>query len=209
MCTGCATASGDGTDDEPCIRAAVSACGIELPGTGVEAARMADATERLDDRRGDGRGGIEQPPAGEHHDKPEERPAPPLASVRGEDLEPHEALRYVAKLFKGLALFLLVMLVFEVFMGLRQEGPTAIGTIFIEAIRVIVIAGVLWGFGDIAVVLIESNHDLRASRIILGRISGKLDRAIETGTSPTPTHEPEAHTPRRREMPPDRMRAGD
>ena len=30
--------------------------------------------------------------------------------------------------------------------------------------------------GDIALMLIESNHDLRAARILLGRLNGKMDR---------------------------------
>lgn len=104
---------------------------------------------------------------------------PPEATVRDEDLEPHEGLRYIARLFKVLAVLLLIMLVFEVVIGLVQQGGAAVATLVVEATRLIVLAGFLWGAGDIALMLIESNHDLRASRILLGRLNVKLQRLTD------------------------------
>ena len=100
----------------------------------------------------------------------------PTAEVREDDLEPHEGLRYIAKLFKALALLLVFMMIAEVIIGLNQDGVAALGTLMVEATQLIVFAGFLWGVGDIAVMLIESNHDLRASRILLGRLNGRLER---------------------------------
>jgi hypothetical protein len=111
----------------------------------------------------------------------EEAVAPPLARVRDEDLEPHEGLRYIAKLFKALALLLIFMLVAEVIIGLQQDGLPALGTLLVEATRLIVFAGFLWAAGDLAVLLIESNHDLRASRILLGRLNGRVERLAGGG----------------------------
>jgi hypothetical protein len=109
------------------------------------------------------------------------------AQVREEDLEPHEGLRYVAKLFKTLALLLIFMMLAEVIIGLRQDGLSALGTLLIEATRLIVFAGFLWGAGDLAVMFIESNHDLRATRILLGRLNGRFERFLsERGTPPEP-----------------------
>lgn len=105
--------------------------------------------------------------------------APPEATVRDEDLEPHEGLRYVARLFKVLAVLLLIMLVFEIVIGLVQQGGAAVATLVVEATRLIVLAGFLWGAGDIALMLIESNHDLRATRILLGRLNVKMQRLTE------------------------------
>jgi hypothetical protein len=105
---------------------------------------------------------------------------PPSARVREDDLEPHEGLRYIAKLFKALALLLIFMLIAEMIIGLQQDGTAALGALLIEATRLIVFAGFLWGAGDLAVMLVESNHDLRASRILLGRLNGKLEHMIET-----------------------------
>ncbi|MGQ0562127.1 MAG: hypothetical protein ACT443_09665 [Gemmatimonadota bacterium] len=102
--------------------------------------------------------------------------APPESRVREDDLEPHAGLRYVARLFKVLAVLLILLLIAEVIIGLTQQGGAAIGRLLVEATRLIVFAGFLWGIGDIALMLIESNHDLRATRILVGRINAKVDQ---------------------------------
>ncbi|HSJ15666.1 MAG TPA: hypothetical protein VK939_14680 [Longimicrobiales bacterium] len=123
--------------------------------------------------------------------RPEDPQTPPSARVREEDLEPHEGLRYIARLFKALAILLLFMLIAEIVIGFQQEGTAAIGTLLIEATRMIVFAGFLWAGGDLAIMLIESNHDLRAARILLGRLNGRLDRAFpEPGVDPVTTRKP-------------------
>ncbi|HET7322549.1 MAG TPA: hypothetical protein VFI96_08660 [Longimicrobiaceae bacterium] len=104
---------------------------------------------------------------------------PPGAAVRGEDLEPHEGLRYIARLFKVLAVLLVLMLIFEVIIGLVQQGASAIPTLVVEATRLIVFAGFLWGGGDVVLMFIESNHDLRATRILMGRVNVKLQRLTD------------------------------
>lgn len=104
------------------------------------------------------------------------------AQVREDDLEPHAGLRYVARLFKVLAVLLMLLLIAEVIIGLTQEGGAAVGRLLIEATRLIVFAGFLWGVADIALMLIESNHDLRATRILVGRINSHLH---ERGAGPT------------------------
>ena len=105
--------------------------------------------------------------------------APTEAGVRDEDLEPHEGLRYIARLFKVLSVLLILMLLFEVIIGLVQQGTEAIPTLVVEATRLIVFACFLWGAGDLALMLIESNHDLRATRILVGRLNGKLQRMVD------------------------------
>lgn len=106
-------------------------------------------------------------------------PVAPDTNVRDEDLEPHEGLRYIARLFKILAVLLIVMLLFEVFIGLAQQGVEAIPTLIVEITRLIVFAAFLWGAGDLALMLIESNHDLRATRILMGRLNGKVQRMVD------------------------------
>ena len=101
------------------------------------------------------------------------------ATVRDQDLEPHEGLRYIARLFKVLSVFLILLLIGEVAIGLARVGPEAIGTLLVEATRLVVFAAFLWGAGDIAMMLIESNHDLRAARILLGRLNGKMQRLMD------------------------------
>jgi hypothetical protein len=104
---------------------------------------------------------------------------PPQMNVREEDLEPHEGLRYLAKLFKVLAILLILLLLAEIVLGLVTEGVPAIPTLLVEATRLIVFAGLLWGLGDMALMLIESNHDLRATRILVGRLNGRVARLSE------------------------------
>ena len=114
------------------------------------------------------------PHAGDRRDEPGR-----LATVRDEDLEPHEGLRYIARLFKVLSVFLILLMVGEVVLGLVQIGSEAIPTLLVEVTRLIVFAAFLWGAGDIAMMLIESNHDLRAARILLGRLNGKMQRLTD------------------------------
>jgi hypothetical protein len=70
-----------------------------------------------------------------------------LTDVRDADLEPHEGLRYIARLFKILAVLLIVMLLFEIFIGLAQQGLEAIPTLIVEMTRLIVFAGLPLGCG--------------------------------------------------------------
>lgn len=91
------------------------------------------------------------------------------SQVRAADLEPYAGLRYLSKLFRLMALILLVLLAAEVATGLSSQGLGAAWTLIAEAGRLLVLAGVLWGVGDLAVLLIDVGHDVRATRILLGR----------------------------------------
>ena len=115
----------------------------------------------------------------------------PEMDVRDEDLEPHAGLRYIARMFKILALLLLLLMVAEIILGLVQQGQPAIPQLLVNATRLVVFAGLLWGAADMALMLIESNHDLRATRILVGRLNSRVQRleqiamgAPRTGTGP-------------------------
>ncbi|HVE78947.1 MAG TPA: hypothetical protein VNA89_08805 [Gemmatimonadaceae bacterium] len=90
-------------------------------------------------------------------------------SVRASDIEPYIGLRYLSKLFRLMAIILVLLLVAEVVTGLVSQGRTAIPTLLAESSRLIVLAGLLWGTGDLAILLIDVGHDVRAARILLGR----------------------------------------
>ena len=91
--------------------------------------------------------------------------------VRAADLEPYVGLRYVAKLFRLMALILVLLLIAEVVTGLTTQGSAAIPTLLAEGSRLIVLAGLLWASGDLAILLIDVGHDVRATRILIGRQS--------------------------------------
>ena len=104
---------------------------------------------------------------------------PPGSRVREHDLEPHAGLRYIAGLFKFLAILNLIMLIAEIVIGLTQAGTNALGTLLVEGTRLIVFAAFLWAAGDIVLMMIESNHDLRATRILVGRVHAALQRMAD------------------------------
>lgn len=106
---------------------------------------------------------------------------PPSSVVREEDLEPHAGLRYIARLFKVLAILVTLLLVAEIVIGLSQEGASAVGALLVQATRTLVFAAFLWAAGDLALMFIESNHDIRAARILLGRVNQQLRDASSGG----------------------------
>ena len=85
-------------------------------------------------------------------------------------------------MFKVMALLILLLFIAEIIMGLVQQGQSAIPQLLVEATRLIVFAGLLWGAADMGLMLIESNHDLRATRILVGRLNGKLQRMVDIET---------------------------
>ena len=110
-----------------------------------------------------------------------ERPGHPsfAGELMADILEPHASLRYIARLFKALAVLLLILLIAELALGLIQQGQEAVPVLMVEATRLVVFAGVLWGLGDMALMLIESNHDLRATRLMVWQLSALMKMRME------------------------------
>lgn len=89
--------------------------------------------------------------------------------VRAADMQPYVGLKYVAKLFRIMAVVLAVLLLAELITGLRLHGAEALVLLLAEGGRLAVLAGLLWGSADLALLLIDVGHDVRATRILLGR----------------------------------------
>lgn len=110
-----------------------------------------------------------------------------IPDVRASDIEPYTGLRYLSKLFKVMAVIIALLLVAEIATGLSQVGSAAIPTLLGEASRLLVLAGLLWGVGDLALLLIDVGHDVRAGRVLLSRQTyhmverGRLDSKAAAG----------------------------
>jgi glucose uptake protein GlcU len=96
--------------------------------------------------------------------------------VRSQDLEPYVTLRYIARLFKVLAVLMVVMLIGEIIAGLTTDAAEALPTLIGEVTQMLVLAGLMWGGGDLTLLVIDAGHDLRVARILLGRINAELHR---------------------------------
>ena len=96
--------------------------------------------------------------------------------VREHDLEPYVTLRYIARLFKILAVLMVIMLIGEIVAGLAADAAEALPTLIGEITKMLVLAGLMWGVGDLTLLLIDAGHDLRVARILLGRINAEMHR---------------------------------
>lgn len=107
--------------------------------------------------------------------------------VREEDIEPQKGLHFVAYLFRGLSVLLLLLMVVQVVLGLGNPAPGALGLLMGEAVRLLVFAGLLWGAGDLAMLQVKSHHEMRAARILLARQTYMMRRMAEAaGELPAP-----------------------
>ncbi len=100
----------------------------------------------------------------------EEKRESVVGTVRGSDIEPYTALRWVGTLFKAAAVFLAVAIVGEFIAGLRMEGAGVLPVLLGELARTAVLAVVLWGGGDLVRLVIQLGNDVRAERILLSRL---------------------------------------
>lgn len=118
------------------------------------------------------------------------KPSDPSINVRAADLEPYVGLRYLSKLFKLMGVILVLLLIAEIVTGFVTQGTDAVITLLGEASRLIVLAGLLWGSGDLAILLIDVGHDVRATRILMGRLSAHQVHEIDTNPKTPETNPP-------------------
>jgi hypothetical protein len=157
--------------------------------TGEGVMHREDERDRLDGAPGAGEthrppepagGGSAAPPPPPPEDPEKARRDP--SAVRAEDTEPYIGLQYIARLFKIVAMIVIVAIVAEVVAGLMAEGSGALLNLIAEVIQGGVLAAMLWGAGDLTLLFIDVGHDVRAARVLLGRMSARM-AAADFGTS--------------------------
>ena len=117
--------------------------------------------------------------------------APTLAGVpvRDDDIETARGLHSIAKLFRGLAAVLGLLIAVQIFNGMTSTVVISVGVLAAEVIRLVIFAGLLWGAGDLADLFVKSHYDLRASRILLGRLTRLVGQQPALG-EPRPGDDP-------------------
>ncbi len=121
--------------------------------------------------------------------------------VRSQDLEPYITLRYIARLFKVLAVLMAIMLIGEIVLSFMADEPVSMPDLIARVTQLMVLAGLMWGGGDVTLLLIDAGHDLRVARILLGRINHEMHRAASvqeknSGEKLDGVETPRQHVPR-------------
>jgi len=109
--------------------------------------------------------------------------------VREDDIQPTLGLHWVARLFRGLAMLVFVLMVLQLALGLTSAVDLSYGVLFAEAVRMLILACVLWAAGALADLFVRSYDDLRATRVLLARIAYRL-REIQPIAPPSGGAEP-------------------
>jgi hypothetical protein len=108
------------------------------------------------------------------------------SAIRTEDTEPYIGLQYVARLFKVVAMVVIVALTAEIVAAVVMEGLDALLPLFLELLQGAVLAAVLWGASDLTLLFIDVGHDVRAARVLLGRMSARAGGTYEAAAPETP-----------------------
>ena len=114
-----------------------------------------------------------KPPV-EHRRESGEQPVLLGVTVREGDIESDNAIRAIARLFRVLAVLLLVLAGVQIMTAVAGAVPLSIGVLGADVVRLIIFAGLLWGLGDVAVFIVRSHYDLRATRILVARVEHLL-----------------------------------
>lgn len=114
--------------------------------------------------------------ADRRHSAAANRPTLAGIPIRDEDVEPATGLHWVAKLCRVTSGILVLLMVLQVVNGLTSMVDISVGVLLAEAIRLIIMAGLLWGAGALADLFVQSHRDLRATRILIRRMTHVLER---------------------------------
>lgn len=100
--------------------------------------------------------------------------------MRDEDIDPMRGMRIVAILLKTVAVILVLVMLMQIYFSVTDPGgmPVTPGTIMGEAVRLLAFAAFLWGGADLALMLMRSHHETRATRILMQRQNNLLAKVL-------------------------------
>ena len=104
------------------------------------------------------------------------RPVIAGVTVRDDDIESTQGLHWLAILFRVLAMLLGVIIVLQILNGVTSTVDISYGVLIAEVIRLVIFAGLLWAGGDLADLFVKSHYDLRATKILMGRVEHLLSQ---------------------------------
>lgn len=93
--------------------------------------------------------------------------------LRDDDLEPQPGLRFASTVFRVCSIVILVLALWQFadwWMD-RPPGDVGLSILIADTIRLIVLAALLWAASTLAGLFVKSHYDLRATRILLTRLS--------------------------------------
>jgi hypothetical protein len=93
--------------------------------------------------------------------------------LRDDDLEPQPGLRFASTVFRICSIVILVLALWQFadwWMD-RPPGDVGLSILVSDTIRLIVLAALLWAASTLAGLFVKSHYDLRATRILLTRLS--------------------------------------
>ena len=74
-------------------------------------------------------------------------------------------------LFRVMSGLLVLLTVLQVVNGFATALEISYGVLAAQALRLVIFAGLLWGAADLADLFVKTHRDLRAMRVLLGRIA--------------------------------------
>ena len=120
------------------------------------------------------------------------RPQISGVDVRAEDLEPQRGLKTMAWVFRGSAVIIFLLAIYQFAAWFLDPPPGGVGSGVLvgDTIRLIVFAALLWAAGNVGILIIKIHYDVRAGRILLARQTHIMQQtAITQGV--LPEHLPE------------------
>jgi hypothetical protein len=121
--------------------------------------------------------------------RPGKRPLLAGVEVREDDLEPTGGLHAATVVVRIAAVVVLLLALFQFghWWLNRPPGGVGVGLLVGDTIRLVVFAALMWAGADLAVIMIKTHYDIRATRILMARQTYMMKvMGMDSGHLPPP-----------------------